>query len=309
MVSKPTGQERRKSSATRALAGLSSATASLSRSAPGVTPGLLLVPSSRGPVPHRPAGQAARHHGCHTSPPSTAAQRRSRPRLSRSRLALRALDLVALCFILPAILPAGLLVALFIKLVSRGPVFFRQERVGWHGSRFTLFKFRTMHVNADHSDHRNHTRQIIKSGVAMTKLDSRDHRLIRLGRLLRATGIDELPQLLNVLRGEMRLVGPRPCIPYEYEDYEPWQRRRCEAVPGLTGLWQVSGKNHTTFNEMIRLDIQYAENASVWLDLWILAQTIPAVWQQVRELRARPATTLRQPDSQLALQVSGETTQ
>jgi lipopolysaccharide/colanic/teichoic acid biosynthesis glycosyltransferase len=221
-------------------------------------------------------------------------------------LALRALDPLAQIFILPVIFPVGLGVALFIKLVSHGPVFFRQERVGWRGSRFTLFKFRTMHVNADQSSHLSHTRQVMQSGVAMAKLDARDPRLIRLGRLLRATGLDELPQLLNVLRGEMRLVGPRPCIPYEYEAYKPWQQRRCDAVPGLTGLWQVSGKNHTTFNEMIHYDLDYARRASVWLDLWILVKTIPAVWQQVQELRSRPAAAARPPEPQLVWQINGE---
>jgi len=121
----------------------------------------------------------------------------------------------------------------------------------------------------------------------MTKLDARkDPRLIPLGALLRATGLDELPQLINVVRGEMSIVGPRPCIPYEYELYQPWQRRRFDAVPGLTGLWQVSGKNRTTFNEMIRLDIEYSERLSFWLDLQIILRTLPALWQQCLDSRA-----------------------
>jgi lipopolysaccharide/colanic/teichoic acid biosynthesis glycosyltransferase len=115
----------------------------------------------------------------------------------------------------------------------------------------------------------------------MTKLDARsDPRLIPFGAALRATGLDELPQILNVLRGEMSIVGPRPCIPYEYELYEPWHRRRFDAVPGLTGLWQVSGKNRTTFDQMIRLDIDYAERASLWLDLTIMLKTLPALITQ-----------------------------
>jgi len=201
--------------------------------------------------------------------------------------ALRALDLLGLLFLFPVVLPVGLLLALFIKLVSPGPVFFRQERVGLGGSRFTLFKFRTMRVDAEQAAHEKYARQFMRSDAPMTKLDHQDTRLIPLGRVLRASGVDELPQLLNVLRGEMRLVGPRPCLPYEYEAYEPWQKRRFEAVPGLTGLWQVSGKNQTTFNEMIELDIQYAETASVWLDLQILAKTLPAVLAQVQALRRR----------------------
>ena len=127
----------------------------------------------------------------------------------------------------------------------------------------------------------------------MTKLDARkDPRLVPLGSLLRVTGLDELPQIINVLRGEMSLVGPRPCIPYEYEAYQPWQRRRFDAVPGLTGLWQVSGKNRTTFNEMIRLDIAYSERLNLWLDLQIILKTLPALWQQCLDSRAqkrRPA--------------------
>jgi lipopolysaccharide/colanic/teichoic acid biosynthesis glycosyltransferase len=119
----------------------------------------------------------------------------------------------------------------------------------------------------------------------MTKLDRRkDPRLIPLGASLRAIGLDELPQIINVLRGEMSLVGPRPCIPYEYELYEPWQQRRFDALPGLTGLWQVSGKNRTTFNQMIRLDIEYAERASLWLDLKIILKTLPALCLQCQDL-------------------------
>ena len=119
----------------------------------------------------------------------------------------------------------------------------------------------------------------------MTKLDAQnDPRLIPLGALLRATGLDELPQIINVLRGEMSFVGPRPCIPYEYERYQPWQRRRFDAVPGLTGLWQVSGKNRTTFNEMIRLDIEYSERLSLGLDLKIIFRTLPALLQQCLDI-------------------------
>jgi lipopolysaccharide/colanic/teichoic acid biosynthesis glycosyltransferase len=122
----------------------------------------------------------------------------------------------------------------------------------------------------------------------MVKLDAKgDHRLIPLGSFLRATGLDELPQLLNVLRGEMSIVGPRPCLPYEYENYQPRQKRRFEVVPGLTGLWQVSGKNKTTFAEMINLDIFYAENQSLRLDIAIMLRTPPALISQVVEVRGK----------------------
>jgi exopolysaccharide production protein ExoY len=199
----------------------------------------------------------------------------------------RLLDLSLIVVMLPGLLVLGAVVALVVICGSRGPVVFRQRRVGHKGREFTCYKFRTMHANADSECHRGHTRQLIKSEVPMTKLDARrDPRLIPLGAALRATGLDELPQLINVLQGEMSLVGPRPCIPYEYELYEPWQRRRFDAVPGLTGLWQVSGKNHTTFNQMICLDIEYARRSSLWLDLKIILKTVPALCSQCLETRA-----------------------
>ena len=156
-----------------------------------------------------------------------------------------------------------------------------------------LFKFRTMHTNAATDSHRQHLQNLIKSERPMIKLDAqRDPRLVPLGSLLRASGLDELPQLLNVLRGDMSLVGPRPCIPYEYEMYEPWHHQRLDAVPGLTGLWQVSGKNRTTFEQMVRLDIDYAKRKSLWLDLKIILMTLPALWGQYCDLRAmRPKET------------------
>jgi len=199
----------------------------------------------------------------------------------------RTLDFAIILFLAPAILLVGGAVALLIKLGSRGPVFFRQQRVGYKGSEFICFKFRTMHVNADTNKHRDHTRDLINSEAPMIKLDGHgDSRLIPLGAALRAAGLDELPQLINVLRGEMSVVGPRPCIPYEYELYQTWQRRRFDAVPGLTGLWQVSGKNRTTFNEMINLDIEYSRRMSLWLDLKIIFKTLPALCGQCRDTRA-----------------------
>jgi lipopolysaccharide/colanic/teichoic acid biosynthesis glycosyltransferase len=176
-----------------------------------------------------------------------------------------------------------------MALVSPGPVLFRQERVGYRGRRFMCYKFRTMHVGADSKIHREHCEQLIQSNAPMVKMDARgDARLIPGSRFIRATGLDELPQILNVLRGEMSLVGPRPCVPYEYEKYLPWQRARCNAMPGLTGLWQVSGKNRTTFDEMIRLDICYAKNRSVWMDLKIMTKTVPALLRQLRDLGKGP---------------------
>lgn len=190
----------------------------------------------------------------------------------------RALDLGIILFFSPLLVLVAGMIALFIKLGSPGPVMFRQQRVGYKGRRFLCYKFRSMKVDAETDSHRGHTTQLMKSETPMTKLDSRkDPRIVPLGSILRSTGLDELPQLINVLRGEMSLVGPRPCIPYEYEGYEPWQRRRFDAVPGLTGLWQVSGKNRTTFNQMIRLDIKYSEQANLWLDIKIVLKTVPAL--------------------------------
>lgn len=198
----------------------------------------------------------------------------------------RALDFIMILIFSPGLLLLGGIVAFLVICGSRGPIFFRQRRVGYKGREFTCYKFRTMHVDVETESHRGHTAQLIKAEVPMTKLDERrDPRLIPFGALLRVTGLDELPQLINVLRGEMSVVGPRPCIPYEYELYEPWQRRRFDAVPGLTGLWQVSGKNRTTFNQMIRLDIEYSECMSLWLDVTIIFKTLPALWRQCSDMR------------------------
>jgi lipopolysaccharide/colanic/teichoic acid biosynthesis glycosyltransferase len=197
------------------------------------------------------------------------------------------LDLTIIVTLLPGVLLVGCAVASAVFCGSRGPVLFRQRRVGWRGREFTCYKFRTMRANAETTSHRGHTTQLIKTDAPMTKLDAqRDPRLVPLGGALRATGLDELPQLINVLRGEMSIVGPRPCLPYEYALYEPWHRQRFNAVPGLTGLWQVSGKNRTTFSQMVRLDIEYAERANLWLDLKIIFMTLPALLRQCLDMRA-----------------------
>jgi len=139
-----------------------------------------------------------------------------------------------------------------------------------------------MHVNADTAVHQKHLQELMASGKEMTKLDNgKDERIIPFGSILRATGIDELPQLVNVLLGEMSLVGPRPCLPYEADGFLPWQMRRFDAVPGLTGLWQVSGKNRTTFREMMALDVRYAKRPALPLDVKIVLKTVPAIVRQV----------------------------
>ena len=185
--------------------------------------------------------------------------------------------------------PLFLLIAIFIKIVSPGPVFYRQERVGYLGRRFTFWKFRTMHVNNDATGHKQYLSHLIGGDAPMAKLDDRgDPRIIPFGTLLRSTCLDEMPQLFNVLLGDMSLVGPRPCLPYEAEEYLQWHARRFDIVPGMTGLWQVSGKNRLTFKEMIRLDIRYSRLMSPWLDGKILFLTGPAILGVVSEPVTRP---------------------
>jgi lipopolysaccharide/colanic/teichoic acid biosynthesis glycosyltransferase len=198
----------------------------------------------------------------------------------------RALDVVCVCAASVVWAPVWLMIALYIKIVSPGPALFKQERVGHMGKRFRCLKFRTMHVNADTGVHQAHSNQLMASNQPMKKLDDvGDPRLIRGGLWLRALGADELPQLINVLRGEMSLVGPRPCVAYEYEMFLPRHRQRCETLPGLTGLWQVNGKNRTTFEKMMELDLAYVERKSLFLDLTILIGTAPAILVQAWDTR------------------------
>lgn len=195
----------------------------------------------------------------------------------------RALDLTCILLALPAVLLLMAVVALVIRICSRGPVLFRQERIGLLGESFVCLKFRTMHVEADTTSHQAHMDKLMHSAGPMTKLDlGHDARVIPAGGFLRATGLDELPQLFNVLKGEMSLIGPRPCIRYEYEKFSPQDRLRFNAVPGLTGLWQVSGKNSTSFQQMIDLDVHYAQNLSLAGDLKILWRTWPVLVEQAR---------------------------
>ncbi len=153
-----------------------------------------------------------------------------------------------------------------------------------------------MKAGTDTATHQEHINRLMDSDAPLTKLDGvGDTRLIVCGAMLRATGLDELPQLINVLRGEMSLVGPRPCVPYEEEKYRPWQRERFDTLPGLTGLWQVSGKNRTTFTTMINLDISYARNKTLWLDLRIMARTLATLANQVMELCSSGRAAKREP--------------
>lgn len=203
----------------------------------------------------------------------------------------RTLDVLLIVASLPMLIPLALGIALLIRLVSKGPILFQQERVGWRGEFFMCLKFRTMKCGAETVSHRGHLRDLMKSDTPMQKMDSKgDKRIIPFGKILRASGLDELPQLINVLRGEMSVVGPRPCLPYEAELYQQWQLERFNAAPGLTGLWQVSGKNRTTFTQMIQLDIQYTKSMSLALDLKIIFKTIPALLLQIWETKFRKKT-------------------
>lgn len=196
----------------------------------------------------------------------------------------RSLDMTCIVLASPIWVPLMLMIMLLIKLVSRGPVFFWQERVGLGGGRFMILKFRSMLVNADTRKHECYCQDLMKADCPMTKLDAvGDSRLIVGGRLLRATGLDELPQLFNVIWGDMSLVGPRPCTPAEFERYEPRQKKRFQCPPGLTGYWQVHGKNKTTFSEMIEMDIKYGGRMSLWMDLGIMLKTFPVLLEQVLE--------------------------
>ncbi len=197
----------------------------------------------------------------------------------------RALDIAGGGLLLILTAPILLLVAALVKLTSRGPIFFEQERVGLMAKPFTMLKFRTMLVNNNPALHRQFVSEFIKSGShAVRGLDpapfkiKNDPRTTSIGRFLRRTSLDELPQLWNVLRGDMSLVGPRPPLRYELEQYRSWHWRRVlEAKPGMTGLWQVKGRSRTTFDEMVRLDLQYARTRSLWLDVKILLETPRAV--------------------------------
>jgi len=193
----------------------------------------------------------------------------------------RILDVACVVLSLPLWLPLMLLVMAWTRISSPGPIFYRQERIGFHGKRFMIFKLRTMKVNADTRTHEEYFASLMRSDSPMRKLDSSgDSRLIPWGRFLRACGLDELPQVFNVLRGDMSLVGPRPCTPHEFERYQPWEKQRVNAAPGLTGYWQVNGKNKTTFQQMIAMDIFYMRNMSLWLDLNIILKTVPVLaWE------------------------------
>jgi lipopolysaccharide/colanic/teichoic acid biosynthesis glycosyltransferase len=197
------------------------------------------------------------------------------------RLVKRSFDLIISAAAIGLLFPFWLLIAILIKLDSKGPIFYTQERVGMDGRLFLLYKFRTMQAGADPDLHREYQQAFI-AGRAEANLGDvnrptykllADPRITRIGKTLRRMSLDEVPQLLNVLMGDMSLVGPRPPIPYEVEAYELWHRKRLDMKPGLTGLWQVSGRNRLPFEEMVRLDLFYIENWSLLLDVKIILRT------------------------------------
>jgi lipopolysaccharide/colanic/teichoic acid biosynthesis glycosyltransferase len=201
----------------------------------------------------------------------------------------RSMDIVVSSFAILLCLPFLLAISVAIKATSKGPVLFRQPRIGQYGRHFTFLKFRSMRVDNDCSIHREYVSHLI-AGTTAAHLNkgkedgvyklANDQRVTRIGRLLRRTSMDELPQLINVLRGEMSLVGPRPPIPYELAIYEVWHRQRLLQVkPGITGLWQVKGRSRVSFDEMVRLDLQYANTWSPWVDMKIILQTPAAVFK------------------------------
>jgi exopolysaccharide production protein ExoY len=209
-----------------------------------------------------------------------------------------ALDITCILLALPIWLPLMILLMMVTRLASPGPIFYRQKRVGLGGRHFAIWKFRTMKVSAETQTHEHYFQELMRGDCPMTKLDAYgDPRLAPFGRILRASGLDELPQIFNVLCGEMSLVGPRPCTANEFAHYEPWQRERVNGLPGLTGYWQVSGKNKTTFNEMIVMDLFYLKHLSILLDLKIMLKTCAVIAGQLVE--SRPPTQHNRPDGTL----------
>jgi lipopolysaccharide/colanic/teichoic acid biosynthesis glycosyltransferase len=197
----------------------------------------------------------------------------------------RGMDILLSLVALIVLAPLFVIVAIFIRLDSAGPAVFKQRRIGWAGKEFTLYKLRSMHVGNDARVHKDYMTKLIRGADASSNLRGsngcfkleKDARITRVGKFLRKTSIDELPQIVNVLKGDMSLVGPRPALSYEVEIYKPWHGKRLLARPGLTGLWQVGGRSEKNFDEMVELDIQYINEWSLYLDLKILLKTVSVV--------------------------------
>lgn len=210
--------------------------------------------------------------------PATAARRYG--------LVKRGIDVAASLILLALLLPVLVILALVVRGTSTGPALFRQERVGRYGRPFVMLKFRSMRQDNDDAVHRDYVTRLLTEDVppdggeaGVYKL-ARDPRVTTVGSFLRRTSLDELPQLWNVLKGEMSLVGPRPAIPYELENYKDWQHQRHQVKPGITGLWQVWGRGVIGFDEMIALDVRYATMWSIWLDIQLILLTVPVMLLQ-----------------------------
>jgi lipopolysaccharide/colanic/teichoic acid biosynthesis glycosyltransferase len=195
---------------------------------------------------------------------------------------MRLFDVVAALLLLAACAPVLVVIALLVAATSPGGALFRQVRVGRHERTFTMYKFRTMYVGCDDRPHREYVRRVLLGAPAPPRAQGLcklvdDPRVTRVGRLLRRSSLDELPQLLNVLRGDMALVGPRPVLPWEATLFKPRHRERFGVRPGITGLWQVSGRSRLSLSEALELDVQYVRTRCLWLDVTILLRTVPAV--------------------------------
>ncbi len=188
----------------------------------------------------------------------------------------RILDITFTLLIAPFVLLVGIAIAICIKLNSKGPIFFQQTRVGQHGTEFKMLKFRSMYVDSDEGVHRRKIEAMMKSGQTLDK-DKNDPRITAIGRFIRKTSLDELPQFWNVLRGEMTLVGPRPPLPFEVDMYTERDWLRLSGLPGLTGTWQVYGRSSVTFANMVDMDIEYLEDQSLWKDIKLIFLTVPVM--------------------------------
>ncbi|MGF1596690.1 MAG: sugar transferase [Acidimicrobiales bacterium] len=229
----------------------------------------------------------ATDHGRSTGAKAVGRRSLAVPRQVQLRLK-RILDVLVAALALILLSPLMLLVAVAIRVTSRGPVIFRQTRLGLGQRRFTIYKFRSMRVDADPEIHRRFLRREVElwssghiDAISHYKVGD-DLRVTAVGRLIRRLSIDEIPQLVNVVRGEMSLVGPRPDLAYSLENYQPHHHRRFEVLPGLTGLWQVSGRSHLSYVDMLELDVVYADTWSLYQDLKILIRTVPVLAMPAR---------------------------
>jgi exopolysaccharide biosynthesis polyprenyl glycosylphosphotransferase len=196
----------------------------------------------------------------------------------------RLLDITLSTLALLLLSPLFLIIAVAIKMSSRGPVFYKQQRIGRNGEPFDFYKFRSMHVSNDESGHKQFVTDFIKGNNSSQSSElpvfkiADDPRIFPFGKFIRKTSLDEFPQFYNVLKGDMSLVGPRPCLPYEWDCYEKWHKKRLDIIPGCTGIWQALGRSSVTFEEMVVLDLYYISNLSMWLDFKVIVKTIPVIF-------------------------------